>query len=289
MLSTCLCRKYEQALEYHRQALVLIPQNASTYSAIGYVHSLMGDFESAIDYFHTVRKPSYFCGFGQFKNQSSFYSWSQTYELLFLGTWSEKRWHVFGNHAGALYWDVYQRFRCLYWWDNHMFSICTIQFEVHFKWYMVLFFAGTDIKDKVRKTLSTPALIKMLNTSSDGSDSRVQPAEEAIVCQETPSFNAEKQTDAFQRFLLECDMHESDMMLETSMSDTSTWSWPVLCGSQRNFEYAHENMLECDFEEDTTQPSLIPPSPLCWTPVEFFTLNKCKEVNAEGLKERFNQ
>lgn len=47
-------RKYDQALEYHRQALVLIPQNASTYSAIGYVHSLKGDFESAIDYFHTV-------------------------------------------------------------------------------------------------------------------------------------------------------------------------------------------------------------------------------------------
>lgn len=50
----CCCRKYDQALEYHRQALVLIPQHASTYSAIGYVHSLMGDFESAIDYFHTV-------------------------------------------------------------------------------------------------------------------------------------------------------------------------------------------------------------------------------------------
>ena len=48
------CRKYDQALEYHRQALVLIPQHASTYAAIGYVHSLMGDFESAIDYFHTV-------------------------------------------------------------------------------------------------------------------------------------------------------------------------------------------------------------------------------------------
>ncbi|CAG07287.1 unnamed protein product [Tetraodon nigroviridis] len=47
-------KKYEQALEYHRQALVLIPQHASTYSAIGYVHSLMGDFESAIDYFHTA-------------------------------------------------------------------------------------------------------------------------------------------------------------------------------------------------------------------------------------------
>uniref|UniRef100_A0A8C5EJB3 Cell division cycle 16 homolog (S. cerevisiae) n=1 Tax=Gouania willdenowi TaxID=441366 RepID=A0A8C5EJB3_GOUWI len=47
-------KKYDQALEYHRQALVLIPQHASTYASIGYVHSLMGDFESAIDYFHTA-------------------------------------------------------------------------------------------------------------------------------------------------------------------------------------------------------------------------------------------
>lgn len=56
-------RKYEQALEYHRQALVLIPQHASTYAAIGYVHSLMGDFESAIDYFHTVSLNSCMFGF----------------------------------------------------------------------------------------------------------------------------------------------------------------------------------------------------------------------------------
>lgn len=48
-------RKYAEALDYHRQALVLIPQNASTYSAIGYIHSLMGNFENAVDYFHTVR------------------------------------------------------------------------------------------------------------------------------------------------------------------------------------------------------------------------------------------
>lgn len=52
--AVCFYRKYDQALEYHRQALVLIPQHPSTYAAIGYVHSLMGDFESAIDYFHTV-------------------------------------------------------------------------------------------------------------------------------------------------------------------------------------------------------------------------------------------
>lgn len=58
-------RKYEEALEYHRQALVLIPQNASTYSAIGYIHSLMGNFESAIDYFHTVRNWLHLEGWSQ--------------------------------------------------------------------------------------------------------------------------------------------------------------------------------------------------------------------------------
>uniref|UniRef100_A0A2K6G135 Uncharacterized protein n=1 Tax=Propithecus coquereli TaxID=379532 RepID=A0A2K6G135_PROCO len=47
-------KKYDEALDYHRQALVLIPQNASTYSAIGYIHSLMGNFENAVDYFHTA-------------------------------------------------------------------------------------------------------------------------------------------------------------------------------------------------------------------------------------------
>uniref|UniRef100_G1SV62 Cell division cycle 16 n=1 Tax=Oryctolagus cuniculus TaxID=9986 RepID=G1SV62_RABIT len=47
-------KKYAEALDYHRQALVLIPQNASTYSAIGYIHSLMGNFENAVDYFHTA-------------------------------------------------------------------------------------------------------------------------------------------------------------------------------------------------------------------------------------------
>uniref|UniRef100_A0A671NP79 Cell division cycle protein 16 homolog n=1 Tax=Sinocyclocheilus anshuiensis TaxID=1608454 RepID=A0A671NP79_9TELE len=157
-------KKYEQALEYHRQALVLIPQNASTYSSIGYVHSLMGDFESAIDYFHTA------LGLKR----------DDTFSVTMLG------------HCIEMYIS-----------DSDAYI-------------------GTDIKDKVKKTLSTPALMKMLNTSADGNESRAQPVEEVNVCLETPSFNADKQTDAFQRFLLECDMHESDMMLETSMSDTST-------------------------------------------------------------------
>lgn len=85
--------------------------------------------------------------------------------------------------------------------------------------------AGTDIKDKVRTTLSTPALMKMLNTSADASDSRVQPLEESgIMALETPPPNSDKLGEsAFLRSLpLECDLYESDMMLETSMSDTST-------------------------------------------------------------------
>lgn len=45
-------KKYEESLEYHRQALILSPQNPSTFSAIGYVYALMGQFSKAIDYFH---------------------------------------------------------------------------------------------------------------------------------------------------------------------------------------------------------------------------------------------
>lgn len=45
-------RKYSKALEYHQQALVLSPKNASTLSAIGFVHCLMRNWSDAIDYFH---------------------------------------------------------------------------------------------------------------------------------------------------------------------------------------------------------------------------------------------
>ncbi|XP_075549755.1 cell division cycle protein 16 [Dermacentor variabilis] len=45
-------RKYNRALEYHQQALVLYPKNASTLSAIGFVHSLMRHWSHAVDYFH---------------------------------------------------------------------------------------------------------------------------------------------------------------------------------------------------------------------------------------------
>ncbi|XP_041357865.1 cell division cycle protein 16 homolog [Gigantopelta aegis] len=45
-------RKYDQALEYHKQAEKLSPQNPSTYSAIGYIYALQGDNFQAVDYFH---------------------------------------------------------------------------------------------------------------------------------------------------------------------------------------------------------------------------------------------
>ncbi|KAJ8962122.1 hypothetical protein NQ318_018079 [Aromia moschata] len=45
-------KKYEEALDYHNQSLLLTPQSASTYSAIAYVHVLMGHYDEAVDWFH---------------------------------------------------------------------------------------------------------------------------------------------------------------------------------------------------------------------------------------------
>ncbi|RWS15248.1 cell division cycle protein 16-like isoform X1 [Dinothrombium tinctorium] len=45
-------KKYEEALQFHREALVLSPQNPSTYSAIGYIYSLMCQWNTAVEYFH---------------------------------------------------------------------------------------------------------------------------------------------------------------------------------------------------------------------------------------------
>uniref|UniRef100_T1JHN4 peptidylprolyl isomerase n=1 Tax=Strigamia maritima TaxID=126957 RepID=T1JHN4_STRMM len=45
-------KKYNESLQYHRQALVLCPQNAATFSAIGFTHALVGTNAAAVDYFH---------------------------------------------------------------------------------------------------------------------------------------------------------------------------------------------------------------------------------------------
>ena len=86
---------------------------------------------------------------------------------------------------------------------------------------------GTDIKDKVRGSLSTPALIKMLNTSTEPGDARATPTldDSSAMLFETPQSNQDKaslDTPLRRSLPLECDMYESDMMLGTSMSDTST-------------------------------------------------------------------
>ena len=46
------CGKYQEAIQYHQQALMLVPNKASTFSAIGFVHSIMGNLTEAVDYFH---------------------------------------------------------------------------------------------------------------------------------------------------------------------------------------------------------------------------------------------
>ncbi|GLG97739.1 Cell division cycle protein 16, partial [Gryllus bimaculatus] len=45
-------QKFEEALDFHQQALVLSPLNPSTYSAMGYVHALLGNTAEAVDAFH---------------------------------------------------------------------------------------------------------------------------------------------------------------------------------------------------------------------------------------------
>lgn len=45
-------RRYEEAIEYHKKALALIPKNASTFSSIGYNYMLMWNFHKAVEYFH---------------------------------------------------------------------------------------------------------------------------------------------------------------------------------------------------------------------------------------------
>ncbi|XP_071838689.1 cell division cycle protein 16 homolog isoform X2 [Apostichopus japonicus] len=45
-------KKYEEALDFHRQALILHPRNQSTLSAMGYCYVLLGNFGQAIEYFH---------------------------------------------------------------------------------------------------------------------------------------------------------------------------------------------------------------------------------------------
>ncbi|XP_064413680.1 cell division cycle protein 16 homolog isoform X2 [Latimeria chalumnae] len=165
-------KKYEEALEYHRQALVLIPQNASTYSAIGYVHSLMGNFESAIDYFHTA------LGLRR----------DDTFSVTMLG-------HCIEMYIGDA--DAY-----------------------------------IEIKDKLGcydldvNTMKLPALTKILSPPFEGKEIEFgrQPFEESGIVTLETSPHQVKLTESEPRLqeAFEIEMNESDMMLETSMADSST-------------------------------------------------------------------
>lgn len=44
-------KKFTEALKFHKEALILDSRNASTTSAIAYVHVLMENFDEAVDWF----------------------------------------------------------------------------------------------------------------------------------------------------------------------------------------------------------------------------------------------
>ncbi|XP_069493217.1 cell division cycle protein 16 homolog isoform X1 [Ambystoma mexicanum] len=168
-------KKYEDALEYHRQALVLIPQNASTYSAIGYIHSLMGNFESAIDYFHTA--------LGLRKDD--------TFSVTMLGHCIEM---YIGDSDAYIGTEIKDKLRC-YDFDVHtMKSLKNIVSPP--PWDEGEF-------DFERQTLDESGIMA-LDVSSHQAKAPDRPAPAAL--EET----------------LEIEMNESDMMLETSMSDSGT-------------------------------------------------------------------
>ncbi|XP_018418492.1 PREDICTED: cell division cycle protein 16 homolog isoform X2 [Nanorana parkeri] len=162
-------KKYEDALEYHRQALVLIPQNASTYSAIGYIHSLMGNFESAIDYFHTA------LGLRR----------DDTFSVTMLGHCIEM---YIGDSEAYIGTEIKDKLRC---YDFDVHTMKTLKNIISSPWEV----------DMERQSLDVSGIMALESTNllPKSSDAR-SPVEES----------------------LEIEMNESDMMLETSMSDHST-------------------------------------------------------------------
>lgn len=47
-------RKYNDSLEFHREALALHPTNFSTWTSIGLTSVFLNKFDDAIEYFHQV-------------------------------------------------------------------------------------------------------------------------------------------------------------------------------------------------------------------------------------------
>uniref|UniRef100_A0A8C2TRX9 Cell division cycle 16 n=1 Tax=Coturnix japonica TaxID=93934 RepID=A0A8C2TRX9_COTJA len=164
-------KKYEEALEYHRQALVLIPQNASTYSAIGYIHSLMGNFESAIDYFHTA------LGLRR----------DDTFSVTMLGHCIEM---YIGDSEAYIGTEIKDKLRC---YDFDVHTMKTLKNIISPAWD----FREFDIE---RQTLDESGIVTLEASHQRTNTDTSRPLEETF----------------------EIEMNESDMMLETSMSDHST-------------------------------------------------------------------
>uniref|UniRef100_A0A7N9DEL0 Cell division cycle 16 n=2 Tax=Macaca TaxID=9539 RepID=A0A7N9DEL0_MACFA len=162
-------KKYAEALDYHRQALVLIPQNASTYSAIGYIHSLMGNFENAVDYFHTA------LGLRR----------DDTFSVTMLGHCIEM---YIGDSEAYIGADIKDKLKC---YDFDVHTMKTLKNIISPPW---------DFREfEVEKQTAEETGLTPLETSRKTPDSR-------------PSLEE----------TFEIEMNESDMMLETSMSDHST-------------------------------------------------------------------
>lgn len=162
-------KKYAEALDYHRQALVLIPQNASTYSAIGYIHSLMGNFENAVDYFHTA------LGLRR----------DDTFSVTMLGHCIEM---YIGDSEAYIGADIKDKLKC---YDFDVHTMKTLKNIISPPW---------DFREfEVEKQTAEETGLVPLETSRKTPDPR-------------PSLEE----------TFEIEMNESDMMLETSMSDHST-------------------------------------------------------------------
>nr|XP_060625653.1 cell division cycle protein 16 homolog isoform X1 [Anolis sagrei ordinatus] len=164
-------KKYEEALEYHRQALVLIPQNASTYSAIGYIHSLMGNFESAIDYFHTA------LGLRR----------DDTFSVTMLGHCIEM---YIGDSEAYIGTAIKDKLRC---YDFDVHTMKTLKNIISPAWDVL----ELDIE---RQILDESNVMALETSHQRKSTEAPRPLDETF----------------------EIEMNESDMMLETSMSDHST-------------------------------------------------------------------
>ncbi|XP_006927488.1 cell division cycle protein 16 homolog isoform X3 [Panthera pardus] len=162
-------KKYAEALDYHRQALVLIPQNASTYSAIGYIHSLMGNFENAVDYFHTA------LGLRR----------DDTFSVTMLGHCIEM---YIGDSEAYIGADIKDKLKC---YDFDVHTMKTLKNIISPPW---------DFREfEVEKQTAEETGLAPLETSRKTPDPR-------------PSLEE----------TFEIEMNESDMMLETSMSDHSS-------------------------------------------------------------------